>query len=142
MAAPPAMKFATICLVTSAGYAETPRAATPWLPAKTATRARSSRGGWRASQRQSHCVNSSGRPTPRRGAPGNLAEASRTFPLVGVVVGAISAMIYAAAVDLGLTAILAAALSVGAGIVATGALHEDGLADVADGLGARGDSLA
>src|SRR5437867_5440420 len=70
MAAPPAMKFATICLVTSAGYAETPRAATPWLPAKTATRARSSRGGWRACQRQSHCVNSSSRPS----APGGLVS--------------------------------------------------------------------
>jgi adenosylcobinamide-GDP ribazoletransferase len=81
-------------------------------------------------------------PIPLPASPGNLAQASRTFPLVGVVVGVISAMAYAAAVDLGLTAILAAALSVGAGIVATGALHEDGLADVADGLGARGDSVA
>ena len=35
IAAPPARKFATICAVTSAGKAETPRAATPWLPAKT-----------------------------------------------------------------------------------------------------------
>ena len=52
-------------------------------------------------------------PVPLPAAPGNLAQASRTFPLVGVVVGAISAMVYAAAVDLGLTAILAAALSVG-----------------------------
>jgi hypothetical protein len=37
IAAPPALKFATICAVTSAGKALTPRAVTPWLPAKTAT---------------------------------------------------------------------------------------------------------
>ncbi len=69
---------------------------------------------------------------------GNLAQASRAFPLVGVVVGGISAIVYAIAANLGLTALLAAGLAIGAGLIATGALHEDGLADVADGLGARG----
>src|SRR5450759_702909 len=33
MAAPPAAKFATICMVTSVGYGETPSAVTPWSPA-------------------------------------------------------------------------------------------------------------
>ncbi len=73
---------------------------------------------------------------------GELAQASRTFPLVGLLVGGISAIAYAIAVDLGLTGILAAALAVAAGLIATGALHEDGLADLADGLGARGDPAA
>jgi adenosylcobinamide-GDP ribazoletransferase len=72
----------------------------------------------------------------------NLAQASRAFPLVGVLVGGISAIAYAVAVDLGLTALLAAGLAVGVGLIATGALHEDGLADLADGLGARGDAAA
>jgi adenosylcobinamide-GDP ribazoletransferase len=73
---------------------------------------------------------------------GNLAQASRAFPLVGILVGGISAMAYTRAVDLGLTALLAAGLAVGVGLIATGALHEDGLADLADGLGARGDAAA
>jgi adenosylcobinamide-GDP ribazoletransferase len=55
------------------------------------------------------------------------------FPLVGVVVGALSAGLYALAHPLGplLAALLALALSIGL----TGALHEDGLADSADALG-------
>ncbi len=44
IAAPPARKFATICTVTSAGKAETPRAVTPWLPAKIRTSGRSTCG--------------------------------------------------------------------------------------------------
>jgi adenosylcobinamide-GDP ribazoletransferase len=73
---------------------------------------------------------------------GNLAQASRAFPLVGVLVGGVCALIYVIAVDLGLTALLAAGLAVAAGLILTGALHEDGLADLADGLGARGDAGA
>jgi adenosylcobinamide-GDP ribazoletransferase len=73
---------------------------------------------------------------------GNLAQASRTFPLVGILIGGISAIVYGLAVDLGLSAILSAVLAVAAGLIVTGALHEDGLADLADGLGARGDRAA
>jgi adenosylcobinamide-GDP ribazoletransferase len=75
-------------------------------------------------------------------AGGSLAQASRAFPLVGVLVGGVSAIVYGLGVDLGLTALLSGALAVGAGLIATGALHEDGLADLADGLGARGDAAA
>jgi adenosylcobinamide-GDP ribazoletransferase len=73
---------------------------------------------------------------------GALARASRTFPLAGLVVGAIAGAAYWIAIDLGLTALISATLAVAAGIVATGALHEDGLADFADGLGVRGDRQA
>ncbi len=73
---------------------------------------------------------------------GSLAQASRAFPLVGALVGGLSAIVYAIAVNLGLTALLSAGLAVGAGLIVTGALHEDGLADLADGLGARGDAAA
>lgn len=75
-------------------------------------------------------------------ASGNLAQASRTFPLVGVLVGGISALVYAIAINLGLTSLLGAGLALAASLIVTGALHEDGLADLADGLGARGDAAA
>jgi adenosylcobinamide-GDP ribazoletransferase len=81
-------------------------------------------------------------PIPFPATGGSLAQASRTFPLVGVLVGGISAIVYAIAVNLGLTSLLGAGLAVAAGLIATGALHEDGLADLADGLGARGDGEA
>lgn len=63
-----------------------------------------------------------------------LHHASRYFPLVGLVVGAIGAGIYAAAVLL-FPAPVAAVLSTVATIYATGAFHEDGFADACDGLG-------
>ncbi len=68
IAAPPAWKFATICTVTSAGNADTPRAVTPWLPAKTATCTRSSATLPR--QPASHSANASSRPS----APGGLVS--------------------------------------------------------------------
>jgi len=63
-----------------------------------------------------------------------LHQCSRYFPLVGVVVAAVSASTYA------LTALLwpapvAALLSTVAGIYLTGAFHEDGFADMCDGFG-------
>lgn len=75
-------------------------------------------------------------PVPSAGR--DLAGAGWAFPLAGAVVGAISALVYWLAIRLGLTALIAAALAVAAGILLTGALHEDGLADFADGLGVRG----
>jgi adenosylcobinamide-GDP ribazoletransferase len=63
-----------------------------------------------------------------------LQHASRYFPLVGLVVGAIAAAVYHAAA-LVLPAPVAAVLSTAASIYATGAFHEDGFADTCDGLG-------
>lgn len=71
-------------------------------------------------------------------AEGDLAAASWAFPLAGLVVGGVAALIYGFAIDLGLSALLAAALAVASAMLLTGALHEDGLADFADGLGVRG----
>jgi adenosylcobinamide-GDP ribazoletransferase len=60
------------------------------------------------------------------------------FPLVGGLVGAISAAGLLAAMWLGVAPALAAGLSLAAGVLVTGGLHEDGLADCADGFcGAR-----
>lgn len=64
-----------------------------------------------------------------------LARAAWAFPLAGVVVGGIGGAMAAGAAALGLPAGAGALLAVGAMAVTTGALHEDGLADVADGFG-------
>ena len=56
------------------------------------------------------------------------------FPVVGALVGLGAAGVYAAA-RVVVAPSVAAALSVGASAIATGALHEDGLADTADALG-------
>ncbi|MFC0134431.1 adenosylcobinamide-GDP ribazoletransferase [Massilia eurypsychrophila] len=63
-----------------------------------------------------------------------LNQASRYFPLVGVVVAALTAAVYVAAAWL-LPAPLAVFISTAAGIYATGAFHEDGFADMCDGFG-------
>lgn len=56
-------------------------------------------------------------------------------PVAGAVVGLLSAAIFALTLSIGLPATVAAALTVVAALLATGCLHEDGLADVADGFG-------
>ncbi|MBT7663554.1 MAG: adenosylcobinamide-GDP ribazoletransferase, partial [Rhodospirillaceae bacterium] len=67
--------------------------------------------------------------------PGGLMAASWCFPIVGLLIGLGGGLIYAAAVWLGFTVWLAAILSVGALVLLTGGLHEDGLGDFVDGLG-------
>jgi adenosylcobinamide-GDP ribazoletransferase len=74
----------------------------------------------------------------RPGRPWQAAELAASvtmFPLVGLLVGILGALAYAAATALGLPPSLAALLAIAALIASTGALHEDGLADLADGLG-------
>lgn len=66
---------------------------------------------------------------------GELANALWTAPLVGAVIGLVGAAIYWLACKLYLPPLPAAALAVAATVLVTGALHEDGLADVADGFG-------
>ena len=72
---------------------------------------------------------------------GRMAEAPAigttvwAFPLVGALVGGIAAAVLTGAVALGISPPLAAGLALAAGILATGGLHEDGLADCADGFG-------
>jgi adenosylcobinamide-GDP ribazoletransferase len=66
---------------------------------------------------------------------GRLAQAVRTNPLVGLIVGAIGGVAYGLAIWLGLGPLPAATLAVLATVFATGAYHEDGLADTADGFG-------
>ena len=63
-----------------------------------------------------------------------LHHASRYFPLVGIVVGAVAAAVYLAASAIWSHPV-AALLSTAAGIYLTGAFHEDGFADTCDGFG-------
>ncbi len=61
------------------------------------------------------------------------------YPLAGLAVGAITAAVFVVAGAL-LPQAMAALIAVGAGLLVTGALHEDGFADLCDGIGgARGD---
>jgi adenosylcobinamide-GDP ribazoletransferase len=72
------------------------------------------------------------------GSPG-LARAYRVFPLAGAAIGGIIGLVYLGLLDIDLPTLGAAALALGVGILLTGALHEDGLADLADGFGGGSD---
>jgi adenosylcobinamide-GDP ribazoletransferase len=72
-------------------------------------------------------------------SPAMLRASAAHFPGIGWLVGAVAAGVYAllmALLPLSLfTPLVAAALSTVATVLLTGAFHEDGLADVSDGLG-------
>lgn len=64
------------------------------------------------------------------------------YPVVGAGLGLAAGAVYAVATLLGLTSTAAALLALGVQVMVTGALHEDGLADVADGFGGGRDKMA
>jgi len=68
---------------------------------------------------------------------GDVARASWTFPIAGLVVGLVAAFVYWLAVRFNAAPQPAAALALAAAMLLTGAMHEDGLADTADGLGGK-----
>ena len=72
-------------------------------------------------------------------SPDRLRASAAHFPGVGLLVGAVAAAVFAGASvllpDSTFTPLVAAALSTIATVLLTGGFHEDGLADVADGLG-------
>jgi adenosylcobinamide-GDP ribazoletransferase len=74
-------------------------------------------------------------PHPDGPRPANFARIHWVFPVVGAAIGGAVGSIYLGFLELGLPVPCAAALALGAGVLLTGALHEDGLADVADGFG-------
>lgn len=63
-----------------------------------------------------------------------LSQCARYFPAVGLLVGGIGALVYWLALHLWPQPV-AVLLSMAATLYATGAFHEDGLSDTADGLG-------
>jgi adenosylcobinamide-GDP ribazoletransferase len=66
--------------------------------------------------------------------PDYLNKASRYFPLIGWIVGTISFSVYYLSASV-FTSEIAIIFSMIAGILTTGAFHEDGFADVCDGFG-------
>ncbi|MGV8996145.1 MAG: adenosylcobinamide-GDP ribazoletransferase [Parvibaculaceae bacterium] len=68
-------------------------------------------------------------------ATGALARSMWAFPLVGVVTGSIGGMVFMIAAWAHLPSSVAVLLALAAMIATTGALHEDGLADMADATG-------
>lgn len=65
----------------------------------------------------------------------DLTRSVWAYPLIGALVGLIGGAVYAVALAFGLGAMIAAGLAIAVQVLATGGFHEDGLADVADGLG-------
>src|ERR1700730_7201195 len=66
--------------------------------------------------------------------PDWLSRCAKYFPVVGIGIGLASAVVMLLAGRIW-SPVVASLLAVAASIAATGALHEDGLADSADGLG-------
>jgi len=75
-------------------------------------------------------------PTPQLAGfqPEWIQQSARYYPLVGQIVGGVSALILYGAAQVW-NPWIAALLAVAAGVALTGGFHEDGLADTADGLG-------
>jgi adenosylcobinamide-GDP ribazoletransferase len=67
--------------------------------------------------------------------PAHFADAQWAAPVAGLVVGAAGGCAMALSLWAGLPATVAAALALATTMLVTGALHEDGAADVADGFG-------
>jgi len=70
---------------------------------------------------------------PRPAEP-DLARSVPWFPVVGVAIGLTTALVFAGLRE-ALPALAAAAVALGFQLLVTGALHEDGLGDVADAFG-------
>ncbi|RJF94641.1 adenosylcobinamide-GDP ribazoletransferase [Oleomonas cavernae] len=74
--------------------------------------------------------------------PGTLGRSVWALPLIGGLVGLISGLALLVADGLGLGVWAVALVAVAAELLVTGAFHEDGLADVADGFGGGRDAPA
>ncbi|MCT4559080.1 MAG: adenosylcobinamide-GDP ribazoletransferase [Pelagimonas sp.] len=72
--------------------------------------------------------------TIKGNVPG-LAQSRWAYPLVGVLVGLAVWLVWSFATSVGFSPLLAAFLTLTGLVLLTGALHQDGLADLADGLG-------
>ncbi len=75
-------------------------------------------------------------PTPalRGFEPDWITRSARYFPLVGLLIGGLSALVLLGASQVW-SGWVPAILALGVGFLLTGGFHEDGLADTADGLG-------
>lgn len=69
------------------------------------------------------------------GYDGKLARVSRAFPFAGLLIALPAAFVFGVLLALHTDPLMAALLALAVQTVTTGALHEDGLSDTADGLG-------
>lgn len=67
-------------------------------------------------------------------SPSDINKATRYFPLIGWIVGGISFLVFWLA-SLVFEVNIAVVFSLAAGVLVTGAFHEDGFADMSDGFG-------
>jgi adenosylcobinamide-GDP ribazoletransferase len=65
----------------------------------------------------------------------DFARSVRLLPLAGAIIGSVGALVLLASAAAGLPPLACAAFALAALLLTTGAFHEDGLADSADGLG-------
>ena len=72
----------------------------------------------------------------------DMARAAWAYPLAGALVGLCGGGVYALCARGGLSPMLCACWSLAATVLLTGGLHEDGLADMADGFGGGRDPQA
>lgn len=66
---------------------------------------------------------------------GRLGRLVRAFPFAGIVIGFVPALALLLLLGLHADPLMAALIALSIQVLATGALHEDGLADTADGIG-------
>ena len=69
-----------------------------------------------------------------------LANVAWAFPVVGLLVGGLAGLALLLGFQFGLRPLVCGLFAIGLQVLITGALHEDGLADVADGFGGGGDA--
>lgn len=81
-------------------------------------------------------------PHPDGASSPNFLRAHRIFPLVGAAIGGMIGISYLGLLAIHIPTLGAAALALGLGALLTGGLHEDGLADLADGFGGGRDKGA
>ena len=70
--------------------------------------------------------------------PPNLTNSAWCFPLIGYLIGIVSGLIGDLCLFMNLSILLSCTIAIAFSLIITGAFHEDGLADMADGFGAGG----
>ncbi len=73
--------------------------------------------------------------------PPDLTKAAWSFPIIGFLVGILSGIFGDLCIFIGLPIFLSSVIAITFSVILTGAFHEDGLADMADGFGAGGSAV-